>query len=174
MLPAALALAACGGAPTPSPAPPSAPEPAWLAAVREAQHRAETGALTYEHVEGLTDAAGPRLAGSPGDPLAVAWGIARMQEIGLANVHAEPVTVHVWERGEERVDVISPVPQRLAAAALGGSVGTPEGGIEADVVRVESLDALRTLPEEQAREVLELIDKLEQDDDVQKVFHTLV
>jgi YebC/PmpR family DNA-binding regulatory protein len=31
-----------------------------------------------------------------------------------------------------------------------------------------------TLPEEQANEALELIDKLEQDDDVQKVFHTLV
>ena len=30
------------------------------------------------------------------------------------------------------------------------------------------------LPEDQAREVLEFIDKLEQDDDVQKVFHTLV
>ena len=30
------------------------------------------------------------------------------------------------------------------------------------------------LPEEQAREALELIDKLEQDDDVQRVFHTLV
>jgi YebC/PmpR family DNA-binding regulatory protein len=29
------------------------------------------------------------------------------------------------------------------------------------------------LPEEQAREVLELIDKLEQEDDVQRVFHTL-
>jgi transcriptional/translational regulatory protein YebC/TACO1 len=29
------------------------------------------------------------------------------------------------------------------------------------------------LPEEQAKEVLELIDGLEQDDDVQKVFHTL-
>ena len=29
------------------------------------------------------------------------------------------------------------------------------------------------LPEEQATEVLTLIDKLEQDDDVQKVFHTL-
>jgi transcriptional/translational regulatory protein YebC/TACO1 len=29
------------------------------------------------------------------------------------------------------------------------------------------------LPEEQANEVLTLIDKLEQDDDVQKVFHTL-
>jgi YebC/PmpR family DNA-binding regulatory protein len=30
------------------------------------------------------------------------------------------------------------------------------------------------LPEEQAREVLELVDKLEQEDDVQRVFHTLV
>jgi transcriptional/translational regulatory protein YebC/TACO1 len=29
------------------------------------------------------------------------------------------------------------------------------------------------LPEEQATEVLELIDKLEQDEDVQKVYHTL-
>ena len=29
------------------------------------------------------------------------------------------------------------------------------------------------VPEEQAKEVLELIDKLEQDDDVQNVFHTL-
>ncbi len=29
------------------------------------------------------------------------------------------------------------------------------------------------LPEDQAAEVLALIDKLEQDDDVQKVFHTL-
>jgi transcriptional/translational regulatory protein YebC/TACO1 len=29
------------------------------------------------------------------------------------------------------------------------------------------------LPEEQAKEVLELIDKLEQDDDVHHVFHTL-
>jgi len=30
-----------------------------------------------------------------------------------------------------------------------------------------------TLPEEQANEALELIDKLEQDDDVQRVFHTV-
>jgi len=30
------------------------------------------------------------------------------------------------------------------------------------------------LPEDQAKEALELIDKLEQDEDVQKVFHTLV
>lgn len=31
-----------------------------------------------------------------------------------------------------------------------------------------------TLPEEQAQEVLKLVDRIEQDDDVQKVYHTLV
>jgi transcriptional/translational regulatory protein YebC/TACO1 len=30
-----------------------------------------------------------------------------------------------------------------------------------------------TLPEEQAQEVLKLVDRLEQDEDVQKVFHNL-
>lgn len=127
--------------------------------VRDAQTRASTGAQTYEHVEGLTDAAGPRLAGSPGDPLAVAWALEHMRAIGLANVHAEPVTVHVWERGEERVDVIAPVPHRLAAAALGGSVGTPEGGIEADIVRVGSLDELGALPTEQASGHIVFVDQ---------------
>jgi Zn-dependent M28 family amino/carboxypeptidase len=37
------------------------------------------------------------------------------------------------------------VPQRLPVAALGGSVGTPEGGLEADVVRVESLEAMEAM-----------------------------
>ncbi len=129
-----------------------------MAQVRAAQQRAETGALTYDHVQGLTDAAGPRLAGSSGDPLAVAWGLARMQELGFANVHAEPVTVHVWARGEERVEMVSPVPHRLAGTALGGSVGTDAGGIEADVVRVASLDELRALPRERVEGRIVLVD----------------
>ena len=38
----------------------------------------------------------------------------------------------------------------------------------------EYISSMHTeLPEDQAAEVLALIDKLEQDDDVQKVFHTL-
>ncbi|MFO0683841.1 MAG: M20/M25/M40 family metallo-hydrolase [Sandaracinus sp.] len=129
-----------------------------MAEVRAAQQRAETGAQTFDHVQGLTDAAGPRLAGSTGDPLAVAWGVARMQALGFANVHAEPVTVHVWARGEERIEMTSPVPHRLAGAALGGSVGTPEGGIEALVVRVASLDELRALPREQAEGHIVFVD----------------
>lgn len=155
----AFILAACGSA-TPVPAT-HAPvdEPAWMQSVRDAQHCAETGAHTFDHVQGLTDAAGPRLAGSPGDPLAVAWALAHMQEIGLANVHSEPVTVHVWQRGDEHVEMIAPVPHRLAAAALGGSVGTPPEGIEADVVRVASLDELRALPADQAAGHIVFVDQ---------------
>jgi len=47
-------------------------------------------------------------------------------------------------------------------------------GIEPILAEHEYLCTAPTeLPEEQAREVLELIDKLEQDEDVQRVFHTL-
>jgi hypothetical protein len=121
--------------------------------------RAESGARTYEHVAGLTDAAGPRLAGSPGDALAVAWGTRTMPLLGLSNVRAEPVTVRAWVRGEERVEVIAPVPHRLAAAALGGSVGTPPGGLEAELVRVTSLEALRALSPELARGRIVFVDQ---------------
>lgn len=155
-------LASCGAAPPTTTV--VHDEPAWMQAVRDAQQRAGAGALTYDHVQGLTDAAGPRLAGSAGDPLAVAWALTRMRELGFANVHSEPVTEHVWQRGEEHIDVIAPVPYRLAAAALGGSVGTPEGGIEADIVRVASLDELRALPSAAGRIVF-VDQRMERSDD---------
>jgi Zn-dependent M28 family amino/carboxypeptidase len=47
-----------------------------------------------------------------------------------------------WIRGECQVELVSPWPQHLVAAALGGSVATPESGIEAEVVPVTNLDDL--------------------------------
>ncbi len=158
-------LVSCGGAPVRRADPvavvaePTPEDPSWVAAVREVVARAEESPHTYAHVEGLTDAAGPRLAGSPGDALAVAWAVRAMGDLGFQNVHAEPVTVSVWERGEERVDVISPVPHRLVAAALGGSVGTPAGGLEASVVRVGSLAELAELPRERAEGQIVFVDQ---------------
>lgn len=153
-----LSIAACGGAepaPAPEPEPPTttAPEstpeqPAFMAIVEADRARAGESSRAFEHVEGLTDAAGPRLAGSPGDALAVAWAVARMTELGFANVHEEPVTVQSWVRGAARLSVLAPVPQDLPVAALGGSVGTPSGGIEGEVLRVESLAALTDLTPE--------------------------
>jgi carboxypeptidase Q len=93
-------------------------------------------------VQSLTDEVGPRLAGSSGSRAAVEWAIRTLRERGFANVHTEPVAVPHWERGDERGAVASPVAQPLQLTALGGSIGTPPEGIEAEVIEVESLEAL--------------------------------
>ncbi|HEY8038154.1 MAG TPA: M20/M25/M40 family metallo-hydrolase [Polyangiaceae bacterium] len=96
-------------------------------------------------VRSLCDEVGPRLAGSPGDRAAVAWALRTMQGMGLANVHAEKVKVTRWERGEGRAEIVAPFPQPLLVAALGGSVGTPPGGLTGDVVEATSIAELEKL-----------------------------
>jgi carboxypeptidase Q len=92
----------------------------------------------------LCDHIGYRLAGSPAYMTAVDWALKEMAAIGLA-AHSEPVTVPHWERGLERVQVLSPLPRLLHVKTLGGSVGTPQGGIDADLVAVSSFDELHAL-----------------------------
>lgn len=108
-------------------------------AIRERALADDTG---YELLRSLTSRVGPRSAGSPGDARAVAWALEQLTALGFQNVHAEPVTVPHWIRGECQVELVSPWPQPMVAAALGGSVATPEAGIEAEVVPVTNLDEL--------------------------------
>jgi hypothetical protein len=88
--PLALALvtlaAGCGGTPAPTgntgagtrQAGLRADAPAWAAdAVRAVVDAVGRAPRTFEHVASPIDEAGPRLPGSPGDALAVAWGMAR-------------------------------------------------------------------------------------------------
>jgi hypothetical protein len=105
----------------------------------------------YAIAQSLTAEVGPRSAGSEGDRAAVAWALTRMQDLGLANVRAESVTVPHWERGTAEVRIVEPWPQKLVSTALGGSVGTDEGGIEAPVIEVADLAALAELPERVVR-----------------------
>lgn len=100
------------------------------------------GTRAYDIVRSLTTEVGPRLAGSPGDRAGVEWGVRKLKELGFENVRAEPVTVPHWERGAESGEIVSPWPQPVVLAALGGSVGTPEGGLEAEVVQFADLAAL--------------------------------
>jgi hypothetical protein len=132
--------AVTGTAAAPAPAAPfSAAQLDQARALRERALGDDTG---YETLRSLTSRVGPRSAGSPGDARAVAWALARLKELGFQNVHAEPVTVPHWIRGECQVDLVSPWPQHLVACALGGSVATSEGGIEAEVVPATNLDDL--------------------------------
>jgi len=50
-----------------------------------------------------------------------------------------------WVRGRESAELLLPTPHRINLLGLGGSVGTPEGGLTADVVVVGSFDELDML-----------------------------
>ena len=103
--------------------------PEILETAEQLRAKALAGSRASEWVRGLTDRAGPRLAGSPGDREGVAWGLDTLRGLGFANVRAEKVTVRVWQRGLETGEVVSPYPQRLVLTALGGSVATPEASV---------------------------------------------
>ena len=109
------------------------------------------GTRAFSLLASLTTEVGPRSAGSAGDPLAVAWALRTLRSLGFSNVHAEKVTVPHWERGEESGEITAPYRQRVALAAIGGSVATPPGGIEAPVVEVAGLEALDKLAAAQVK-----------------------
>ncbi len=104
------------------------------------------GSEAYRIVESLTTEVGPRLSGSAGDRAAVAWAQKKLIELGLTHVHAQPVTVPHWVRGEASVTLAGTPSRALVTAALGGSVATPDEGLSAEVVRFADLDALKAAP----------------------------
>jgi Zn-dependent M28 family amino/carboxypeptidase len=110
------------------------------------------------HVRDLTVAAGPRSAGSAGDAKAVAWAVDRMKALGLENVRTEPVSVPHWERGAEHAELLGATEIPLAVAALGGSMATPAGGVEGEVIQVASVSALNALPNSQVQGKIVFID----------------
>lgn len=116
--------------------------PGTLETAGELRDRALEDNRAFELVESLTTEVGARFAGSEGDRAAVGWALTQLQDLGFRNVRAEAVEVPHWVRGDIEVAITSPFPQPLVAVALGGSVGTPDTGIEAPVIEVESLEAL--------------------------------
>ena len=117
-----------------------------LATAGALRDRALSGTTAYEHVTSLVTEVGPRSAGSSGDAAAVRWALNKLGSLGFSQVRSQDVLVPRWVRGHAEVTLAGPVPQPLVAAALGGSVGTSEDGIEAQVLEVASLDALNALP----------------------------
>jgi hypothetical protein len=137
----------------------SSSTPAIPPAIAEIQRAALSSSHAYAIVRSLTDEVGPRLAGSLGDRAAVAWAQRTLAANGFANVHAEKVKVGHWERGVESASiVVGGVTRPLAVAALGWSTATPAGGIDAEVVEVASVDALRALDKASAAGKIVFVD----------------
>jgi Zn-dependent M28 family amino/carboxypeptidase len=115
---------------------------AAVSAAEQLRARALSDDTGYKIVESLTTEVGPRVAGGPNDARGVAWAVAKFKSLGFDKVYTEPVTYPLWERHSEHGAIVSPYPQPLSLTALGYSAGTPKGGLTAEVVAFDNLDAL--------------------------------
>jgi carboxypeptidase Q len=144
-----------------TPLPPSAkpsPSPIQLppATIKISEYRttaariigaAVTSDKAYARLAHLTDHIGNRLSGSKNLELAIEWAAAEMKKDGLDNVRKEKVMVPHWVRGEESLELTSPVSRKLTMLGLGNSVGTSADGISAEAIVVRSFDELERLGE---------------------------
>ncbi len=102
--------------------------------------------LAWEIVESLVTEVGPRLAGSEAEARARDWARNMLRQQRFQNIRVEPFTLPFWDATREEAHIVSPAQQRMVIAALGGSPSTPEGGLEAEVVRFPNMAALQAAP----------------------------
>ena len=139
------------------PAPPT-PLQRQFAPVAERLIAAATAdSAAWNRLAELTDTYGHRFSGSASLEQAIDWVMERMKADGLQNVRGEPVMVPRWVRGHESAELLAPRYLKLPMLGLGGSVGTPVGGITAEVLVVTSFDDLQARAAE-ARGKLVLFD----------------
>lgn len=116
---------------------------AALQTAAELREKALSDNLAWQITEGMTVEVGQRLAGGENDLRGREWMIAKFKELGFDKVWSEPVTFPKWVRRSESASVVAPYPHNLAITALGNSGPTPAGGLTAELVSFESLDALK-------------------------------
>jgi carboxypeptidase Q len=157
---AALAAALGGAGVAGAAAQPVAAYPAEdLAHAQALRELALRDTQAYALVESLVTEVGARAAGSPGDARAVQWALAQFKRLGLANARAEAVPLRVWQRGPAQAQLIEPYPHPLVMIALGNSVGTPPGGLQAELAYYPDLQALKADQSERPRGRLVFIDE---------------
>ncbi len=106
-----------------------------------------TDLKAYELLSELTTTIGPRLSGSEGYEKAVIWGRDALKNAGADSVWLEPVMIPKWVRGPvEKAEIfVAGRTTELTVCALGGTIGTPKGGISGDVIEVRSFEDVKAL-----------------------------
>ena len=101
--------------------------------IRKIYNQALTDGCCYPWLEHLSLRIGHRISGSMGAEKAVQWTRTMLDTLGLDTVWLQPCMVPRWVRGDaEQVRVSGSKKSgtfNLNALALGGSGGTPAGGI---------------------------------------------
>ena len=119
---------------------------------QEAAKRIVTATLegndAYNKLEDLCVNIGHRLSGSASLEKAIDWAVAAMKKDGQQNVRREKVMVPHWVRGFESAAMVSPRYAPFHMLGLGGSIGTPAGGITAPVIVVSDEDELNAVADQ--------------------------
>jgi len=119
----------------------------WINTYRDTATRlikaATADDFAWQRLAELTDTYGNRLSGSENLGRAISWAAETMKKDGLDNVHTEKVMVPKWVRGRESAEIVDPPRHSMTILGLGGTIATPPGGLEADVMVVESFNELR-------------------------------
>jgi carboxypeptidase Q len=119
-----------------------------LATAEALRDRAMAGDdIAWSWLSELTTRFGPRPAGSANERAAAEWSAAKLKALGFENVQIQTFPITAWIRGPEKVELIAPIAQPLAAVSLGESPPTPPAGIEADVVAFDTLEELMAAPD---------------------------
>lgn len=105
---------------------------------------AELGA--YAMLKDLTTNVGARVSGSAGAAKSVIWVKDNLRKMGATNVSEVACMVPHWVRGTGERATMDGL-TKLSVCALGGSIGTPHAGIEAEVIEVKSLKEAEELGE---------------------------
>ncbi|MGI8669169.1 MAG: M28 family peptidase [Aridibacter sp.] len=125
-----------------------------LANMEKLQRAALQSDYSLRQTAYLTNNIGPRLTGSPQAERAIQYVAAEMRKLGL-EVQLQELTVPHWVRGEEKGELVEfegmakGTVQKIVLTALGGSIATPENGLTAEIVVVNSFDELEKLDRKQ-------------------------
>lgn len=103
-----------------------------------------TNSKCYAWLDDLSNKIGSRLSGSAGAEKAVFFTKAELEKLGLDRVYLQEVMVPKWIRGEKEVAYFKINNQKINVpiCALGGSIATSKNGITAEVIEVQSINAL--------------------------------
>ena len=114
--------------------------------------------VALDYVTQVTTRFGARPAGSPAEQASAAWSAEYLRSLGFQNVRIQEFPLIGWERGEDSATLLGAHPQNLVVAALGHSIPTPAGGVEGEVVRFRTLEALQAAPDGSLRGKIVYVD----------------
>lgn len=109
---------------------------------------------SYVFLQGLCQEGKGRIAGSPAYIKAAAYGLEKLQRLGLDSVYYQDVQARYWDRGNDDFVYLYTGhgdSLQLASLALGNTVSTPLEGIKGHVIEVHSLSALESLGQNKVR-----------------------